>query len=409
MIRSRLSTDILIPNKLKTLVYNHIAVKDLKTISPDIEYARQLLLLTASYLVFDTEDGKRLHHRILRDNLGRNYMNVFKVLAKGTSKKGAVIETIRDYCPGYSRRYKLTNTYTKGFHKYTITHERITEKLEARYVMLLRNVKESAIATGIVRSMEFMVLPTEDEVIAHGKALAKNKHKTGKGKTLTFRGNNSKDIYKDPKNRSFVMDDVRMFMLYTTGGVILPKVGDAKSGGRVSHTFNLIPSWIRKMVKIVDRDGVLHELEELDFSSLHPNLANSIYGGSGMNHNHDTVSEYLGISRQEAKIAHLSFFNHKLHVMRKSVLYSYYMEKEPYMMMRLECEKDMSEFGHKATSRALFKAEVAIMNDVCSYMNERGIVYNYIYDAIAVSHIYMEEMTEVMNNVAKKHRVNTSV
>ena len=56
---------------------------------------------------------------------------------------------------------------------------------------------------------------------------------------------------------------------------MLPIVSSNKiAGGRISDSITLMPSWIRKLIKINGR-----YINQIDFTCLHPNLAVQIYGG----------------------------------------------------------------------------------------------------------------------------------
>src|SRR5690606_23644479 len=107
-------------------------------------------------------------------------------------------------------------------------------------------------------------------------------------------------------------------------GYLTPNVGDYKSGGRVVDSFNLMPSWIRSIVKIDNE-----EIIELDYKALHPNIAISLYKGSTKYLTHYKVANILKEELSSVKIEHLSFFNKRLKDMMRSPLYHYYSKEEP--------------------------------------------------------------------------------
>ena len=148
-------------------------------------------------------------------------------------------------------------------------------------------------------------------------------------------------------------------------------------------------------------------LVDIDYSSLHPNIASSLYGGSGSNINHDKVSSYLSIDRTKAKIENLSFFNKTVRDMKKSPLFKYYSDNEPVMLSNIIKDKEIN--GHKVTSKKLFKAEVLLMTKVIEQLNENGAFALYVYDALMVEPQHVNLVTYLMNDTASKMNINTTV
>ena len=63
------------------------------------------------------------------------------------------------------------------------------------------------------------------------------------------------------------------------------------------------------------------------------------------------------------------------------------------MLRKIINEKYKSIYGHKATSRTLFKLEVKIMTEVIVLLNQEGIYVGYVYDALLCHHF-------AINNIA---------
>ena len=120
---------------------------------------------------------------------------------------------------------------------------------------------------------------------------------------------------------------------------------------------------------------------------------------------HEIAAEYLGIERNEAKKEHLKFFNRRIKSMKKKKLWRYYSQQEPDMMQRINEEK--RRFGHKATSKKLFKEEVDLMTAIVEILNKEGIYLGYVYDALICHPKHKERVLQVMNEVARERGILT--
>lgn len=238
-------------------------------------------------------------------------------------------------------------------------------------------------------------MPTVDEIEAEADRLIKSGYENKKGKKLVRRNKKGKEHFKDSANLSFIEDAVKIFKYLTKNGVMIPRPGSKKSGGRVVDSFALMPSWIRKLVKV---DGV--PVAEVDYSCLHPNIAMMLYGGNAKYLKHVDLANNLNIDEKVIKIEHLSFFNKKANQMKNSPLFEYYQNHEPVMVRNIIVEKRYSEFKHKSTSRSLFAKEVELMTEVVARLNEEGIFVGYVYDALFFDPIHAVKVKEVMDEVA---------
>ncbi len=253
-------------------------------------------------------------------------------------------------------------------------------------------------------SLEF---PTEEYLMKVGRKYAKQTDPiffTNKYKELTMRNKHGNLHWKDYKNRSFVEDGIKLYKNLMQNGPKIFSIGGVKSGGRVVDSLTLMPSWIRNLCKI---NGKL--IEEVDYSTLHPNIAIKIYGGSGKNINHDDVAEYLHISINKAKKEHLTFFNEEIEKMKHYNVFNYYFDNELDMLENLYKDKSSSKYGHKITSRRLFKIEVEIMSRAIKELNAMNIYMIYVYDALYCEPKHKETVVSVMNMVVKEFGINTTV
>ena len=285
---------------------------------------------------------------------------------------------------------------------HSISSKNIIAKKNTRFYLTLQESLEDPICNNLINIYPSISIPSESQIKQEAKKLIKSGFQTNKGKILTMRNGHKDSYWKDSSNRSFVEDSIKLFNYLTERGFMIPSSGSSKSGGRVVDSFTLMPSWIRKMITI---NG--NRLVESDYSTLHPNIAKAIYGGSDSNISHDIVSDYLKIDRKVAKIEHLSFFNKRWSHMEKSPLFKYYNENEETMMNNIKKEKFTTSY--KETSKRLFKTEVSIMSKVIKELNENGVYALYVYDALYVEPQDVEITTYIMNTVAKEFKVNTTV
>jgi hypothetical protein len=245
-------------------------------------------------------------------------------------------------------------------------------------------------------------LPTTKELLVIGKRLAKDGHRTKKGKILTMRNNHSNEYWKDSDNRSYVEDNIKLFEFLTKRGFMIPSVGDEKSGGRVVDSFTLMPAWIREQITV---DGT--KLAECDYKALHPNIAIKLYNGTQTYLTHQNVAERTGIDVKSIKIEHLSFFNKQWLAMLKSPLFAFYSNQDPDMLSRIY--NDKKEHGYKVTSAKMFSVEVAIMTDVIKHLSTIGINVLYVYDALLCEAKDKTIVVDTMNRIILEHGVYTNV
>lgn len=419
---------ILIPKKAERNLRRYVDSTLLKAIDIDKNKAIEKCLVFLSYLssTYYTDNKWKplssvLLHEQLKDNSDNTYVYkaIIEALKKGTKQDGAIIEVMTNeygmecYEVGVSsKQFRLTDTYLKaGLKEYLLTDESIIQQRNKTFYKTLFEAQNNVIAKNLVSVYQQIDLPTLDEVLAKGKQLAKTGKRTKRGKLFTMRNKHDNSYWKDVKERSFVEDNIELFRFLTQRGFMIPVIGGNSSGGRVVDSFNLMPSWIRSMIKIKGESII-----ECDFKAMHPNLASKIYDGSGKHISHQIVAEYLGIDVAIAKNEHLSFFNkpfyptkkhHNKGSMVQSPVFQYYQNNEANMLNKIKEVKQ--ENGYKKTTYQLFEMEVQIMTQIINLLNQKGIYVMYVYDALYCAESDLDEVKATMNQVINQNGVNTWV
>ena len=400
---------IYIPTKVERILNDRISKKRMEQIHPDVKVAIELTLLLLSNLsnafYSSTNDGwKSLKAEYMRDQVSFTYANTYRkildLLIEGTSN-GPIINVQKGYVIGQkTRRYRLSDAYrNKGVVPYHLTTDMAVKLRKRAFFNALKSAISNPIALNCISSYEQMELPSVDEVMAHGRTLAKEGYRNKKGLILTFQGKHSKTEFKNPEERVWLEEQVELYDRLTTEGLLVPRVADGRGGGRVVDSFTLMPAWIRSMVKMNGKT-----IEEYDYSCLHPNLASQIFGGTGQAITHQQIADYLQIDIVKAKVANLSFFNSPLPQMMNSVLWAYYSDNEPEMIKNLLAHRDASGLPtsekHKATSQIMFETEVKLMTEVINRLNDKGIYTMYLYDALSAPAKNKTTIVDIMNQVA---------
>lgn len=406
-----------VPSKVQRVLDKYISTKELKKIDDDVETAKEYCLLFLSMFAkayyFEYKDSwtymsKYNCARRIFGNDGstaRKKLNILiDVLATGSKDKGGIIEINKEvdfsFVKRLSNEYRLTECYrNKGFVKYELKTKKAINVCQKNYYSHLSNIMDNDIVKNLFQFYSRITLPTEEQIIKRAKELVKESYMKH-NKHLKFRNKKAKEL--DNTNKFiYVEDSIEIFNYLTSDGLLLPNISEEKAGGRVSDSFNLMPSWIRSLVKIDNK-----KIEEFDYSCLHPNIAMTLYNGSKKYLTHQQVSDESGLDRTTVKIEHLSFFNRSIQDMKNRPLYGFYMAQEHDMMVNLMQEKLL--FGYKETSKKMFTLEVQIMNDVIKQLNAKYIYVMYIYDAIACQPKYTDTVVSIMNETILKYGVYTN-
>ena len=405
---------IKIPKKVEYVLRRFIPKELLKEIHPDINVAVELCLmfttqLTSTYFEAidnpEKEGWKSLHAEYLREFLSLHpmtYKDVITALEHPT-KRGAIIECDHDYIIGEKNFfYRFGEAYIgKGIVSYHLQTKEAQRLLNKHFIRISGRSQSNPIVQNLIQFYENVSLPTIDQIWEEGNRLRKSNYKTKKGKLLKKLGNKSRSYFKN--KYSFIEDSIKIFNYLTEDGLMYPDVGSEKSGGRIVDSFTLMPSWIRRMIKIKGNVNV-----EVDYSCLHPNIVISLYGGTNEYLTHGDLGLAMTTDVNIIKVEHLSFFNKKIWQMKESPLHKYYEENEPNMLRNIISEKYSSEFNYKITSRRLFAKEVEIMTEVVDALNKEFIYVGYVYDALFCHPLDANRVKEVMDSVILKLGVKTT-
>lgn len=396
---------IKIPSKVEAKL-EYFSDEDLLSVHSEKIIAKELIL----YLLGDFSDTFILSRESLnkRTELGykslssKHFKEKVKVGNKSNYKiildlliKYEIIEKGRNYiASSRCNEYRLTDRY---FGKGIVEYKLKTNLLKKRHFKFeeenLKKVLDCPIATNELLNRHLLTFPTQEEARQHLKNLSKEGTKNKKGKRVMFYSEVDPHDYND-----YVYAEDYLLILDYLSKLTVPIVVSERGGGRVITAYNFLPSVLRKMVKV---NG--EYLEEVDYPCLHPNIINTIYKGSDNTITHDIVSKYLGISRQKAKVEHLSFFNKTWEKMSKSPLFEYYTKNEESMMVRLFHDK--KEKGYKSTSQICFEFETEMQRTTVKNLREKGIRCFYVFDALVGSKEDIETIREEMNNTAKTFNV----
>jgi hypothetical protein len=361
----------------------------------------------------DEDKWKNLHSTYLdekyrkgKDNT-RIYKRVIDALTYSTDSTFPVIEVKKNEYGGdtylsneYSKSYRLNELFAiDKIDYYILKNNDFKQKIRKNQLEKLSKAINNKIGNNLLNVYKSIELPTLDEIKKEGDKLINKGYVTKKGKRLAKINKRKKENIKDYKNLSFVEDNISRFKYLTQNGLITPSIS-SKAGGRVTDSFNLMPSYIRNLVKI---DG--ERIIELDFKALHPNLAIKIYGGKSKYTTHQNIANFLNEDIKKVKIEHLSFFNKHPNDMKKSVLHQYYMENESEMLENILNDKLTNRY--KITSMRLFDLEVQIMTQIISELNKKGIYVLYVYDALLCKESQTDVVLETMNRVILDNGVYT--
>jgi hypothetical protein len=391
---------IKIPSKIEYVLRKYVSRKLLRDIHDDEEVAIELCLLFVSQLT-------STYFKLLRDFLSispMTYKNVITALEKPTSK-GVIIECDHLALVGEKNfYYRLGEAYIgKGIKSYKLKTNTAQKLLNKRFMRIYSKSETNPIIKNLLEFYNRIELPTIEQIEKEADRLIKLKYTTKKKKILKRLGKHSKKSFGNPDKYSFVEDSIAVFKYLTENGILFPEVGSEKSGGRIIDSLALMPSWIRRMIKINAKLNV-----EADYSCMHPNIAIFLYNGSKEYLTHNDIALAMDTNVDIIKVEHLSFFNKKIWQMKESPLYKYYEEKEPVMLKNIISEKCNSEYKHYTTSRRLFGKEVEIMSLVIEKLNKENIYVGYVYDAVFCHHDEANRVKEVMDEVVQKFGVKTT-
>jgi len=406
-----------IPNKIQHNMDKWFPRKDLKEIHEDEDTAKELILFLLSNLsstflksqmseIEAVKNGfKRLDSRILQKQVQYDgkitspYRKVLDYLIKnGVLEIGKLGSQKSKKATEYRLRRKY---FGKGIVPYQIKSLTVRRMRVKSFNANFERVITTNIGKNSLKVRSKMFFPSSEEVREHLEKAVVNKYINKKGKRLVKLGKHSKKEY--PESNFVYLEDYLARYEYLRDHMTVPFVSEDVTDTRIIDCFNMMPSLIRKILKI-NRMPIV----ETDFSALHPNIIQMFYGGENKEGiTHQIVADELGLGVREVKVMHLSFFNMEIKHLVYSPLYDYYMKKEPLMMARVLEDKRISKRGHKVTSDELFKVETNMMEEIVGELNSKGIDVLYVFDAIYSTEQDKSDVVEVMSKIALKYKVRT--
>jgi hypothetical protein len=400
---------ISIPSKVLTILKRHTPLKNLKTIHNDPNVALEHCLAFLSKLnglQYINSEKKANGWIPLKAEYLRKYFSysptAYKAIIEVLSsnhKFGPILECDKIFEKGVkSFNYRISDHYfSKGNYRYELK----TREAISLYAKDKSRVYKYAFNDSICKNLlEFypqLELPKIDDLFKEAKKLIKSGYRTKKGKRLCSLNKHSRNYFKSENKLSFVEDGIYRYKFLTERGLFIPISGSEASGGRVIDSLTLMPGWIRNLIKI---NG--ERLIECDFICLHPNIAMKLYGDCELYPylTHQNVASSVGIDIIKVKKEHLSLFNKPIVQIMHSPLYKYYTNLEGSIMDNVIEEKAKSGFGHKITSRRLFKIEVELMTKIIKALNQENIYVGYVYDALLCKPKDVQRVLEIMNSTA---------
>jgi hypothetical protein len=411
-LHTEVSDFVLVDSKLEKTVSNFIDKDGLKDIGRgDVARGIDMVMYFLSHLSStynnSTEEGpmKNLWSPVLNETIKTTvndntvcYTKVIDLLLKGTEKHGPIISINRSYMQTrYSRQYALTERYRKTtLVPYYFKTKDVLTVYRLNQAIKIKEGLDNPVIKNLHEFYKTVSLPNDLQIVVEADRLVKAGYKTNKGLLLKW----EKDILPGEDGVTSVENSIKVFKYCIH---VIPTDSGLAAGGRVVDPFTLMPKWIRNLCKV---DG--QQFEEADYSALHPNIANKIYKGGLGKIDHQDVADYLGVTKQEVKVLHLSFFNMKSSQMMQSPLLPYYQDKAPNLLKNIMGDKKKAN-SHKISSRKMFKREVDIMRDVIKDLNHQGIYVGYVYDALFYNPKYSSQVRSAMELHAARFGVLTSV
>lgn len=408
---------IIIPKHVLKLIKAKKIEKKLLEINSDKNLATEYCLVFLANLVYtqfvdDNQGWKSLSSKILREQIPGSdgtYKRVIEFLLKPIFSLSPLIEVrlnernTQTYEAGTkSKQYRLSKSFINcKVELYEISNCYHKKRRFEIYSNKILASKNNLIISNLLKIYPKLTLPTEIEILMEAKRLVKMGYTNSKGKKLTIlNGRKRTDLVN--QKRTFFEDSLKLFKYLTDNGFKYPTISGERSGGRVYDSINMMPRFIRNLIKI---DG--EETVDIDFKCLHPNLAVKLYGGITEFITHESIKDKLNMELNIVKEEHLSFFNKKPQHMKQSLLYPYYEINEPKMLVNIISDKN--ENNHKITSQKMFDLEVKVMTECILRLNQKGIDVLYVFDALVVKKSKQSIVEFTMNEVISEMGIHTQV
>jgi len=380
---------------------------ELKLISKDINQAKELILLFSSNLVstqFDYLKGngykvKNLYGGILLKQCGKNYKRIIDYL-----KKHKLLNTDNQYIVGVkSKTYWLSEkVIISKVKEHDFTNNTIINRRQGINSDFKKVVASNIISKiSVEKVFPLLELPNVNQVQSHLESLANSKFTSKKGRLYKLPNNKRRERSLEGSNVTYTDDIMIIYKYLTKGGIKLYSTGN-KNCPRPVSSITLIPKVIRDLITMNGQ-----KLVEVDFSALHPNIANHLYGINKKMITHQEMADYFNYSEDElfkAKKLNLSYFNYEEKHFLNSKASKFYKEKHPGLYDEL---LRIKQIDPKQITYALFRKEVELMTRVFIELDWHGILPVYVYDAVLVIEKNAEKTKEVMDIIAKQMGVYT--
>jgi len=378
-----------------------------------VEYCLVFLSNLVHVRLIDNDDNwKSLSSRVLREQIPGSdgtYKRVIEFLLEPIFPLSPLIEvklnnrkTETYEVRTNSKQYRLSNLFFNNkFDIYKISHLSYKKRRFELHRNKVIESKNNLIVTNLLTIYPRITIPKENEILVEAIRLVKMKYRNGKGKKLTILNGRKKSDLVNQK-RIYLEDNLKLFKYLTENGLKYPSVSGIRSGGRVYDSINMMPKFIRSLIRIDDDKTI-----DVDFKCLHPNLAVKLYGGTSRYITHEVIKEKLNMELNVVKEEHLSFFNKKIQQMKQSLLYPYYELNEPTMLSNIIFDKN--KYNHKITSQKMFNLEVELMTECIKRLNKIGIYALYVFDALVVKCSDQKTVEFTMNQVVSEMGIYTVV
>ncbi|MBB1195128.1 hypothetical protein DNC80_15805, partial [Flavobacterium sp. SOK18b] len=359
------SRNITIPKNVEKLLRSKLLKKELLKIHRDSDLAIEYcLVFLSNFSTIDYENNnqgnwKALSSVILQEQIpgsdGR-YKRVIDLLLSNIFSSRPIIETklnergTASYEVGKkSKQYRLSDQFlNQGSVKYKISSDFLINHRQKQRDININKGLTNPIAKNLLTIYPKITFPTQKEILVEAKKLVKNKYYNNKGKRFTILNGRKKSLFKDFDRRVAYEDNIKRYRDLIDSGLLVPTISGERAGGRVYDSFNLMPTFIRHLIKI-DNEHVVN----VDFKCLHPNLSIKLYNGNSKFLTHQLLADELKLDVKDIKVEHISFFNKEPYLMKESKLFEYYEKNEPIILENLIRDKNENKDSN-ITSQRLF-------------------------------------------------------
>lgn len=318
-----------------------------------------------------------------------------------------------EYISKKPRAYICSEQFNRYFKPYKITSTKIIDELKkkrsAKYMERLSSDEYRKLLIDIPERYEF---PTIESIEAKAKEMVASGVKSKDGQTYVWEYSESDFGYVTKKfkvkntiytrtiqvktNDSVVsiQEGIDIYKRFINEGLYFKDKGEAT---RYYTSFSLMPSWIRKYIKI---DG--KKLIENDFTALHSRLINKFIGCDIEELTGDSHTKLMNklelSSRNEAKIIGLSYWNSMIlngqTVASKKNANAFKRMDEWLKREHITFWKKLNEIKgvtHTSMSKLLMRLERFLMDDVVEQF-VGDLPYIYCYDCIYTTIDIKDEM-----------------